>query len=317
MSKKRGRKLNLSGDSNSKKSKNQKRSSPNNSSQSSQSSLNSGEMSFQEYINSTAINEDNMLKNNHADSIDSIRNTIGGLKAKNNPSNKDIVNGIAQVVELLCETLLDIQAMKNQLFSTTKKTIENSVAIEELKEKVAIQNKMILDNRARVCYYEQRDIDSEIFMSIFPTRPNEDDVIEKFCSNYDVPVDSIRDYYSYSPNLAKGKNSKFYMVVSFRSKTDQLTARRMIKEKGPFHYDGSGSNGPLVSNHIIKISSRYTYINRKVLGELRALKDAKKISDIRYRNCSFQMKLNGSNDFISVPTLEHIHMNLPIIEDKE
>jgi hypothetical protein len=63
-------------------------------------------------------------------------------------------------------------------------------------------------------------------------------------------------------------------------------------------------------NTPIKIFNRLTKENRLVIASLRKLqKEGKILKDgIRYRNCSFEVKVDADSNFVAIPSLDHLNL---------
>jgi hypothetical protein len=63
-------------------------------------------------------------------------------------------------------------------------------------------------------------------------------------------------------------------------------------------------------NELIKVFNRLTKTNRSIISSLRALqKEGKILKDgIRYRNCSFEVKIDADSAFQAVPSIDQLKL---------
>jgi hypothetical protein len=253
--------------------------------------------------------------------VDELDAMIENLKQKTEPTNKDISEGIIQIMTLQRNHLLEVRSLQKQLFSTTKKTIENTRDINELKVNDDKLSDEILELSAKYNYLEQSKIDSDVFISGFITKPDDAFVVDQICGFYDISKETIVNYYSYTSSANKKNITNSYMIMTFKSKSDQIAFKSKVTSLGPITLSQVLHNAANVDQKkTLRISSRLTITNRHIIRDLRYLQAEKKICSIRYRNCHFQMKKDMESAFEPIPTrdflLKHFNYNLEDTKNK-
>jgi hypothetical protein len=189
--------------------------------------------------------------------VDELDAMIENLKQKTEPTNKDISEGIIQIMTLQRNHLLEVRSLQKQLFSTTKKTIENTRDINELKVNDDKLSDEILELSAKYNYLEQSKIDSDVFISGFITKPDDAFVVDQICGFYDISKETIVNYHSYTSSANKKNITNSYMIMTFKSKSDQIAFKSKVTSLGPITLSQVLHNAANVDQKkTLRISSR-------------------------------------------------------------
>lgn len=164
-----------------------------------------------------------------------------------------------------------------------------------------------LDTESSVHKVEQKQIDKHLFMSGFPSNPDEDEVMSSLLELYEIPETSVDYKYSFqftprrvTPNATSTPSSstqqtKTYhqMVIVFKDNQTKSKFMKAKKEKGPIVFDQL-SKKPLSGEEaktIIRCVNRLSKFNLKVQRELLTAKNQQKIFSFQLYNGVFRLKI--------------------------
>jgi hypothetical protein len=231
---------------------------------------------------------------------------IKDLSGTENPSIKDISVAIICLLNSQKEALAEQIALKKQLFSMTKKVVENAHAIKNMQEGFSSD---VLHLSAKFNQLEQLRIDDEICIGGFPSKPDPNHAKKELCKIFNIPTSAIYRCYSYEFKNKRTKKIEGQLVLKFNCKTDHISFNKLKREIGTIYVPQLMVNPSVeLANNPAKIFNRLTPTNRSIIAMLRMLqKEGKILKDgIRYRNCSFEAKLAENTDFQPVPSKEHL-----------
>jgi hypothetical protein len=237
-----------------------------------------------------------------------IDEAIKQLDEKDNPTIKDMANALVILMTSHKEAIAEQNSLKKQLFSLTKKTIENSISIKNMQNELCSD---ALHLNAKLNRIEQHKIDDEISISGFPSKPDHKFATENFCKIFGIPTNKILRSFAFEFTNKKANKKEGQVVIKFHSKSDHIHFNKLKKQKGPILIsqlmDGSSTD---LENTPVKIFNRLTKVNRSIIASLRKYQKEERILEngIRYRNCSFEIKTDANADFQEVPSLDHLKL---------
>jgi hypothetical protein len=229
---------------------------------------------------------------------------IRELEGKENPTIKDMAKALVILMTSHKEALAEQNSLKKQLFSLTKKTVENSLTIKNMQSGFSHD---VLKLTARINQMEQGKIDKEIAISGFPSKPDPALVISELCKFYDIPESMIRRSYSFEFQNKSTKKLEGQLVIKFQSKSDHIKINKLKLQKGTnFMPDPENNPSSGDANNSLKIFNRLTKVNRSIIASLRRYqKEGKILKDgVRYRNCCFEIKIDVDSEFQPVPSID-------------
>lgn len=239
--------------------------------------------------------------------------TVNDLNSLEQPDPKDVMGAITKLMLLVGNTNsnvtdngTEIKALRNEI-STLKSDITalKTTRAEDLMAQDKINTKLstnINSNRTEINYLKQLRVDNDIMITNIPAKPEKENVLN-FCQYYKIPPTNITNFYTYQSKSASG--DKFNLIVTFISKTAQISFRESKRTIGPITANNIITNKlPEKDNRQLKVFARLIPENVEIQKELRSLLSSNKIKGIRYRNCSFQIQLLDQGDYVAVPTME-------------
>lgn len=252
---------------------------------------------------------------------DSMQSLVSEFKAKPNRNVEDLCNFMADYVEKSEDYRRKFYAMCHQhqalekrvdeivtrLETNDVKQKENDDQIELVEREVKEIKDTTKENESSLHRLEQKQIDTHIFVSGFPTKPDEDEVLESILNLFDIPKESIDFKYSFSfeskprkPNAASSPQSSqavrsvinYQMVVAFK---DHRTKSKLMKQrqiKGPLMYEQltKAKLNPEDAKSTIRCVNRLSKFNLKVQRELLTAKADQRIHSFQLHNGVFRLK---------------------------
>jgi hypothetical protein len=220
---------------------------------------------------------------------------IRELEGKEKPTIKDMALVILMTSHK--DALAEQNSLKKQLFSLTKKTVENSLTIKNMQSGFSHD---VLKLTARINQ-----------ISGFPLKPDPALVISELCKFYDILESMIRRSYSFEFQNKKTKKLEGQLVIKFQSKSDHIKFNKLKLQKGTnFMPDPETNPSSGDANNSLKIFNRLTKVNRSIIASLRRYqKEGKILKDgVRYRNCCFEIKIDVESEFQAVPSIDHLKL---------
>lgn len=253
--------------------------------------------------------------------VQASKDQLNDLLKVEDPSNKQILEGIGVLLQLQVNTCDKIEAMRKSINSHGDKPRNHATHIVEIKQNAGFLNAEINKNRAEINYLQQLRFDNDIIVSGFPSKPDAVLAVQNICTHYNYDSRHIASAYSYDIATKKTKNKSNtattsdqteenstkmgFLVLSFKSKNGQVIFNKARK-----------SGASMFANQVIeelddeigcvKLSFRFklTAVNRIINRELNHLLEAGTISSVKYRNCSLFFKEKEEDPEMRVATLE-------------
>lgn len=264
------------------------------------------DFSFEE---GSVLNSTGNMNAAHQNRIKELNDAMETLKSREEPTLKDMANAMLSFMSSQKTSMEENHAFKKQLFSVTKKTMENSLAIQNLQRDFSEE---VLELRAENNRTKQLLIENEIFISGFSIKPEPSYAVQQIAQILRQPFSSITNCYSYEfTNRNKTKES--HIVIRFNALTDKINFVQAKIKNGPIYADQLFENVEPPSTRVpIRIANRLTPMNRNIIAKLRDLQTKGKIvkDGIRYRDCFYEAKLKDSLEFVPVPSLTHLDLML-------
>lgn len=272
------------------------------------------EISFEEGLdNGSVLNSTESMNAVHKNRIKELDDAMETLRSRDEPTLKDMANAMLSFMSSQKTSLEENHAFKKQLFSVTRKTVENSLAIQNLQRDFSEE---VLELRAENNRTKQLMIENEVFISGFSTKPDPSFAVKEIAKILQQPISSIMNCFSYEfTNRKKLKES--HIVIKFNSLTDKINFVQAKMKSGPIYVDQLIENAETTSTSTssripIRIANRLTPTNRTIISKLRDLQTKGKIvkDGIRYRDCFYEAKLKDSSEFVPVPSITHLDLML-------
>lgn len=201
----------------------------------------------------------------------------------------------------------DIEDNQNSL----KKELEEKIA--QLSVKVDENSQQSIHNTTQTLCIQQSLMDNDIILKGFPSKPDPDIVLNNFVNFYGINKMSIHEYYhvSYTKHqkvASSQSNEKMlhFIVISFKSKSTKVKVFESKKKKG----------SPLLKNLIpdsstpdilIKCANKLTKFNLYAQRILYKSHQQKIISEYRFHNHLFQIKVQEDSNWIRVDTYKQVN----------
>lgn len=274
---------------------------------------------------------------NHKDSLDtSQKNSLDGsdnpaakkpaidtnesmlaMLAETRTKNERTIDDVFMLLATFIESRIE-RDKKDEEFSKKLEKIEHAVIQHEAqiadtnngmiqygRELTAMQS-VIQANETILHRNEQKIIDNDVFLSLFPYKPNADEVGAKLAILANLPADSIRECYvipmrsrpqaNSTRTLSSAIRQSYAVVVSLREKQQKqqlMLARRSLGQLKIIQL----SNIPPGTNPDITIncSNRLSVYNLNVLRTLNMAKTRGIVNDLQFHNGLFRYKFQSSD----------------------
>lgn len=224
-------------------------------------------------------------------------------------------NAAARVVAN--ESLAKLTLIETEIIAVHTKLKTHDKEIANLNLSQSCQSKDIMGLKAKVNYFEQKELDCKLSITGFVNIPAEQELL-KICQILEIPRNSIIHATSFKMGNQSGsfpsnnRSSVIKMLLSFSCKEAQMDFKGAANKYGPISSDIFSGESPTYSqaverapNSTLKITNVYSPINRKINWMLHQLIAAKKIHGIRYRNCVFHYQETATSQLVPVSTLEN------------
>lgn len=244
--------------------------------------------------------------------FETIQDKVNVLLAIENPSTKQVLEGIGCLLQLLIKTT---ETIKNSNKSFNEKIRNTSTHIVDLKK---AHNALLTDfikTKGEINVLQQQRISNEIIVSGFPNKPDPTEAVNKICENYNIQIGTISSAYSYEVDVEKSINDgdlekkvvkMGFLVISFYSKNAQIQFNMNRKAKGPMYVkqiftEASDEIGNTKLVFKFKLIKAYRALNY----DLNNLRNNNIIKSFKYRNGRFTLTTN-TDDIVTVAASEEI-----------
>lgn len=242
--------------------------------------------------------------------VKSLEEAINHLERNEDPSNLDIAKAMVTMMKASKTSLAEHDAFKRQLNSVTKKTVENAISIKNMQKDFS---KDVVHLNAKINQLEQQRLDDEVFIAGFPTKPDPTVATDALCNLFNISPLSISKKYAYEFKNRTKNSRESHLVIKFNSKAEHINFNKAKLKHGPVFVDqligqtGTSSNSN--ERQQLIILNRLSVVNRNIISTLRNLQREGKIpkDGIRYRNCFFEVKTVGSEEFVAITSMEHLN----------
>lgn len=267
---------------------------------------------------------------------DSTASLRSNLEANENPTNKDIVSLLIklldkqdtmtlavnrafqrlEVVENKCEQLTNRTKAVEETGETHTNAIGNLESASELHQKsIDSLRDLSQANESMLHKLEQSKIDSDLFLSGFPIKPDHKKVVTEIIKIYDIAPESIERSYQYeyevrnkpsanSTQKNETRKSYHHVVISFKNMSTKMDFLMKKKNLGPLYYqqlDPSVKDPKLQSTNI-RCTNRLTKFNLKAQSRLFNAKNEGKIYGFQLHNGVFRAKKEERNGWTVIDT---------------
>lgn len=255
----------------------------------------------------SVLNSTENMNTVHINRIKELDEAMETLKSCVEPTMKDMAKAMISFMSSQKSSMEENLALKKQLFSVSKKTVENTVAIQSLQRDFSEE---VLELRAENNRTKQLMIENEVFVSGFSTKPDASYAAKKIAQILHYPTSSISNCFSYEFTNRK-KKKEAHIVIRLNSLSDKISFVQAKIKMGPIYEDQLFENVESPSSRIpVRIANRLTPMNRNIISKLRDLQTEGKIvkDGIRYRDCFYEAKLIDSAEFVPIPSLTHLDL---------
>ena len=242
-----------------------------------------------------------------------------------------------EALSINTETLTKVTSLQSDMTLVNEKITAHDSEIAQLKVSNNSTNNEILSLKKRLNYFEQKAFDNELAITGFSKIPSEPE-LTKICSL--LMFDRNKIIHAHSFQLKKRDNvftpnnrdNEIKMILRFSAKESLIEFRSAAGKFGPLiptqHLENS-STGAVSKNSFssvvkddaktgaLQLRNVYSSTNKKINWIIRQMLASKKISGIRYRDCTFRIKLPNALEELIVSTIEyaeHLSMTLTPIE---
>lgn len=259
----------------------------------------------------------NSTKKWKSENLAHLNEVANNLKNNSNPTMADIVNALGHILTMQIKTHSET-AETNEKISGIKKSLKSLESdVEKIKDsqkedKILVNEKFIeIDNkflnvRSDVNYLMQSKVDNDVLISGFYGKPDESYAVPELLKFYDMPEDCLSNFYSYT-STQKGI-LRGTLVITFKSKSDQLLFREKKISKGPVSINQlTEVEVSAAQNTTLGCFNRLTPTNQHIQRELGKLLEDTKIKEIKYRNCQFFVKIKENSALLPIGSVEHLN----------
>lgn len=261
---------------------------------------------------------------------DSIETMISDLQANPAPTNKDLANFFVDYVrsqnefrQLMFDTKRRTENLEEKVDTVDKRTgeVENKVtqntkAIDSLRMDAQQQQNQVSYIEASTHKLEQFQVDNDIFLSGFPSKPDCEDVTKSLMALYDIPESQVNFKYQYefevkskpkassTPNGSGKKFTVHHVVIGFKDKFTKNKFMSAKKTKGPVTYEQLSRNElpNEMKTATIKCTNRLSKFNLMVQRELMNAKMKNKIHSFQLHYGWFRLKVEEKSQWIVIDT---------------
>ena len=225
-------------------------------------------------------------------------------------------NNIPAALAAIMQQLNNLTSQVGNLdkkFDSIDGTLSNHTQeILELKQASYNTDSDVQQLKGRINVLEQREFDQDLIIGGYSALPGTNEV-SALCVHYSFDPGNISHHFGFKRQQKNNTSQqKFNLVLSFSTKTAQLSFRSAVKEKGKATADpmngaatvGAGNRRQSSNGALITVSNRYSYCFRNINWKLGLLKDEGKIHAIKYRNCCMHLQETENSKLIPVSTVE-------------
>lgn len=228
------------------------------------------------------------------------------------PSNKQIMEGIQSMFALLSSSHSKITNIEKKIATIDTKLSDHGSRIKKLEATTDTLRDDVDKNTATVNYFKQKEIDNKVLISGFQAVPDHQTVSKTILALYEMS-DSPHSSYSYQRTITTKEGQKMTvgaLVIEFCSKSDQIKFISRKKAKGPIMLKQLFHNG---GDQKLKIFGILTEENVKIQKKVRSLLEDDLITEIKFKNCTFIIKITPTSLPLAVSTsdqAEALNINL-------
>lgn len=198
-----------------------------------------------------------------------------------------------------------IASIKHNLKNTRAAVVANSDRIEVHDNEIEQLKSANLKLQTGMNILKQKEFDNEVVLSGFPDTPNQAIVLEAIGRKFPQSFLDIKKSECWSTTRKKTK--KGFMTLTFTDKSAQIKFMKAKIANGPVYLSElSQEANPANENIVIFFNNRLSKTNQDINKKIRDLIKDKKIIKSRFRNCQFEVQLDDSSEFVSVPSLEFL-----------
>lgn len=229
-------------------------------------------------------------------------------------TNKDLFKLMSSIYNVGKKTADDIKRIQNNIVTLNIQSTTNTTNIKKLYTNLLNQYDLNFKTLDKVNRRDQKEIDQEIFVSKIKPDMNPTTVVKKICSFYKIPENCIESFKSYKVKNPDKSDKSINLTIKFVDKEDQITFLQGKSTAGTPTY-GYILNQPAANSDktAIRITRHLTWENRQIGYQLNVLSSLKRIYKTRYKNCCYEIMLKEGGTFIPIPSLEHLKLQVDII----
>lgn len=282
--------------------------------------------------------------NDQNDLDDSMQLLLSDFRAKKNRSIDDLCEFMSSYIEKsedFRRTVYEVQHQHNVLKERVdtleagskvhqEKVEEHTDQIELVERDVREMQQSTRENEASLHRLEQKQLDTHVFITGFPVKPDEEEVLTSLTKLYGIPTESVDYKYSYefkskmkgpkassTPGASNLSRKVFYqMVIAFKDQQMKNKFMMAKKEKGPINFEQLTRSKlqPKDASATIRCVNRLSKFNLMVQRELLTAKNEQKIFSFQLHNGIFRLKENDTAEWIMIGTQQSLQ---PFITERE
>jgi hypothetical protein len=253
----------------------------------------------------------------------SLATSIKQVRDLENPSIKDLITFFTNYVETQLEKENserdELHVRLNNVEEKSEKHKKQITDLQDITNSMQISstqtNNTIEDCEFSLHKLEQKNIDNDVFISLIPFSSNAQEIIEKLLSLCDIPLDSLKNSYSFAKrplqkptanNTAHSQLSqapKYAMVISFDTVNTKMRYLANRSKNGLIKWSQVPTECPQDCRDIsLKCMNRLSTFNLKVLRELNIAKGKGTITSFNMHNNLFRAKVKEKDPWRLIGT---------------
>jgi hypothetical protein len=252
----------------------------------------------------------NSTQNNHSlNTSAEMADMIQKFKSIENPSNQDLMSLMLSVLETCTNTnnrVAKIEEISSQVEINTERLDKVEEKLENLEfSQMELDKKLSHENsvtKSENNYLLQKDLDKDVIITGFNTAPNEEDIVNKLCEKLNFPINKVFTTESWSST--QDHRTKGFMIITFKSKSAQIQFMKKKFEFGNIAFNELMGNEQSDDVILLRFNSRLTQLNHDIRKKLWPLLKDKKIAQIKYRNCFFNICKESHSALLPITSLE-------------
>lgn len=258
---------------------------------------------------------------------DSIQSIISEFKSEADPSVKSLSAFLVRYVETseelrnltydvhyrTAQVEKKVEILEEKQVTTENELKENADAIELVERDIKRQSEVIdhitasaVQNEASLHMLEQHKVDSDIFLSGFPTQPNIEEVTKNILALHGLKEECVAYKYAYqftprpqqplptsTSTPESAKKVYHHMVISFKDKQIKMNLLAARRVKGPLKLEQLRAGAAQMERGMpktIRCTNRLSQFNLRAQGKLFAAKQEGKIHVFQLHNGTFRIK---------------------------